>query len=346
MYDYLSDFISFSSSRGDGSSLRESKKLKKLGGSVIFSRLCREYCSRFKWTVGGNSNRILAERIESTMLFSGMAAIAKISDREILSRRRGTDEKESDGDAIDWRLFGVTGAGVKSFDGVPTRVYLTDAAGYGYGYYFPYTRSLPSVGVRDCVLLADSHDFIAPMRIILYYSQLLTTIQKSINAATRNLNGTTIISVPAEAERQIKKQQAAADAGVPYLIKYDIGMPYDISLLTAEGVPEVLRTLYEAYNKTHADFLQEIGIRANNEIDKRTGVNPLEIIQSRQNVDIILNDAFNSRVRAIEYAKDLGVEGLNVTLNNFETQTVEYDAKGNRLVKDIGGDEDETSSDI
>ena len=77
--------------------------------------------------------------------------------------------------------------------------------------------------------------------------------------------------------------------------------------------------------------MQSIGIRANNEVDKRTGVTPLEIVQSRQNVDIILNNAFMQRQKAVRQLEKAGLKGVKVNLENFDTLIADYDAQGNRL---------------
>lgn len=344
MYDYLSEFITFTRRVGDPGSYREALRLKRKSAAVIFNQLCREWASRFTWTATGDAKSIPVEKLEQMLLFSGYCGFAKITLDDILTARNIDHTPLPGGYTGRWKLLNASVSGQLDFDGYPSSLYLSDQQGRAYGQYIVHTRDdykLPD-GIRECVLLSDSAHGQSPIQLVIYYADKLSRIETSINAAIRNINGTTIITAPPEMERQIIKQQKAADAGVPYILKYDIGVNNEVKIMTSPAMPEVLRTLFEAYNKIHSDFLQSIGIRANNEIDKRTGVNPLEIVQSRQNVDIVLNDAYNMRLYAIEMLKDMGLTGLNCDLSNFAARTMEYDATGKPI---IGGNVKKEGSD-
>lgn len=330
MYDYLSEFITFSRRGGDSGSYREALRLKRKSAAIIFNQLCREWASRFTWSAEGDARSIPTEKLEQILLFSGMCGFAKITLHDILTARHIEHPELPEGYQGRWKLLSASAVGQLDFDGYPSTLILTDQQGRTYGSYLVHTRDdyLLPPGTRECVLLTDSAHGQSPMQLVLYYTDKLSRIETSINAAIRNINGTTIITAPPEMERQLIKQQKAAETGVPYILRYDIGINNEVKVMTSPAMPEVLRTLFESYNKIHSDFLQAIGIRANNEIDKRTGVNPLEIVQSRQNVDIVLNDAYNMRLHAIDMLKDMGLSGLSCNLSNFATRTIEYDASG------------------
>lgn len=339
--DYLNEVLTvYRRRRGDGT-YENAARLKRQGGAIIFNLLIKEWMSRFKWKTKDKNDAIATEFIERAILFDGIAAFKKMSNADLLENSTFSLPTELKNNMTryeekKWRLFRVTGADYTGFYPRPNSVTLVDFAGRTYGNALVAQQGdelNELLGDSLAVVVADSATYEPGIARVLYYAEKMNVIETSINACIRNIMGTTIISCPKEQEKQILKERRAASIGIPWVIRYDgiYKTGEQMQILTTPGSPEALKTLYEAFNKTHADFLQSIGIRANNEVDKKTGVNPLELIQSRQNVDIILNNAFEMRKRAIDQLNVLGYDGLDVNLENFEALIADYDAKGNRI---------------
>lgn len=334
--DYLNEYIMWTRTRPRDGTYRRALALKMRGDAVIFNQLAKEWISRFKWTVPKeNGVAIAPELIERYILFDGMAGFRKVSTEELVKKSFAPlDESGKYGDVeSQWRMFCVSGTDNLSFYGYPTRAYLTDRSGQSYGYSLVQEDGDVLNREDMCVLVMNSPLCEYPIMNVLYYAEKLSMIETSINAAVQNILGTSIIECDAEQEKQIIKERKAAQMGVPWVIRrkgiYKAGE--QMNLLVTEGSVEALKTLYEAQNKIHADYLQSIGIKANNEVDKKSGVTPLEIVQSRQNVDLILNNAYEQRLKAVEQLKKAGVNGINVSVDNFETKTPVYDASGNKI---------------
>lgn len=340
MFDYLSQVITLwgRTNRRD-STYRRAQQIKRRGDAYLFNFLCSEYVSRFKWTYEPPDGRktIATELIERTMLYGGVCAFALYVQRNRTYR-----------DAT-WRNFRVSGMDNLSFYGYPNRCTLTDYSGRVTGDYIP-VQEQEDGEIANCAIIYDNFDGWSPLATIFYYVDRLSCVNSSIDACIRNILGTSIITCTKEQARDIEKQRAASEMGVPYLLRYDEDdlRPPSTQLMTTAGAPEELKILYEAFDKTHHDFLQSVGIRVNAEIDKRAGVTPMEIIENRMNVDLILNAALETRRKGIELAKRIGLEGLSVSLDNFENRVGDYDANGNKIAPDgnegkegkEGGDED------
>lgn len=335
--DYLNELLTIYAGRRNDGTYRRAMALKRRGDAVIFNNLAREWMSRFRWKVSGDGNAIAPELIERSILFDGMAAFKRVSKDELFCHQFFTFDKETD--VPEWRLFRVSGSDNLSFYGYPNRATLTDFTGKVYGSCLVKQEgeSIEEIDKKSCVIAQDSTLFMTPILFVLYYAEKLSMIETSINACIQNITGTSIITCSKEQEKQILKERKAAKVGVPWVVRYDeiYKSGEGVQLLSAPGSAEELKTLYEAQNKVHADFLQGIGIRANNEVDKRTGVNPLELIQSRQNVDIILNDALEMRKKAVRQLNEMGLSGISVDLDNFEALIADYDANGNRIDEPI-----------
>lgn len=334
--DYLNEYIMWTRTRPRDGTYRRALALKMRGDAVIFNQLAKEWISRFKWKAPEkNGVAIATELIERYILFDGMAAFRKVSISEMA--RKSFEPLDIDGkyknDDTQWRMFCVSGTDNLSFYGYPTRAFLTDRAGRSYGYSLVQENGDILDREDMCVLVMNSPLCEYPIMNVLYYAEKLSMIETSINAAIQNILGTSIIECDAEQEKQIIKERKAAQMGVPWVIRrkglYKAGE--EMNLLVTEGSVEALKTLYEAQNKVHADYLQSIGIKANNEVDKKSGVTPLEIVQSRQNVDLILNNAYEQRLKAVEQLKKAGLKGIDVSVDNFETKTPVYDASGNKI---------------
>lgn len=337
MMDYLNELILMTKGRSRDGTYNRAIKLKMRGDAVIFNQLAREWISRFRWEAPkDNTCAISTELIERAILFGGMAAFRRVSTKELIQKSFSPLKNKEGvyGDVeTQWRLFCVSGTDNLSFDGYPTRAYLTSFSGASFGYSLVQEEGDVLNREDMCVLAFDSPLCTFPYLIVLYYAEKLSMIETSINAAIQNILGTSIIACSKEQEKQVLKERRAAQVGVPWVVRYDeiYKSGEGIQLLKADGATEALKTLYEAQNKVHADFLQSIGIRANNEVDKRTGVTPLEIVQSRQNVDIILNNAYLQRQKAVRQLEKAGLKGVKVNLENFDTLIADYDAQGNKL---------------
>lgn len=336
MQDYLNEFLLFAKNRRDGTYTR-ALRLKRRGDAEIFNTLALEWISRFKWKTKEKDDAIASELIERTLLFDGMAAFRKISMQELVDKSFETRfvGDNSFPDEKPWRLFRVSGTDNLSFYGYSNRATLTDFAGRVYGTCLVVQDGDILHDDSMCILARDSQLWNYPIMKVFYYAEKLSIIEASINACIQNITGTTIITCSREQEKQLLKERKAASVGVPWIVRYDeiYKSGEETKLLTSPGASEELKTLYSAQNKTHADFLQSIGIRANNEVDRRTGVNPLEIVQSRQNVDIVLNNALEMRKKAVEQLHAAGLKGINVDLQNFESLVTDYDANGQQLEK-------------
>lgn len=346
--DYLNEFIALARSRRRDGTYRRALALKTRGDAVIFNQLAKEWISRFKWEVPKEDGcAISSELIERYVLFDGMAAFRRISTKEIIDKSFRPLDKEGTYGNIEtqWRMFSVSGTDNLSFYGYPTRAFLTDRAGRTYGYSLVQEEGDILNREDMCVLVMDSSLCDYPIMNVLYYAEKMSMVEASINAAIQNITGTTIIVCSKEQEKQVLKERKAASVGVPWVVRYDelYKSGEGVQLLKTEGTEEALKVLYEAQNKIHADYLQSIGIRANNEVDKKSGVTPMEIIQSRQNVDLILNNALEQRKKAISQLEKAGLKGVKVDLENFDTQTALYDASGQKIEtnKQGGGEEKE-----
>lgn len=337
MVDYLNELMLLTKGRSRDGTYNRAMKLKMRGDAIIFNQLAREWISRFKWEVPQDDTcAISTELIERAILFGGMAAFRRVSTKELVQKSFSPlkDKEGTYGDVeTQWRLFCVSGTDNLSFYGYPTRAYLTSFSGASFGYSLVQEEGDVLNREDMCVIAMDSPLGSFPYLTVLYYAEKMSMIETSINAAIQNILGTTIITCPKEQEKQVLKERKAAQVGVPWVVRYDeiYKSSDNLQLLTTDGATEALKTLYEAQNKVHADYLQSIGIRANNEVDKRTGVTPLEIVQSRQNVDIILNNAFMQRQKAVRQLEKAGLKGVKVNLENFDTLIADYDAQGNRL---------------
>lgn len=344
MFDYLNEFMAWTKTRPRDGTYTRARALKRRGDAVIFNQLAREWISRFKWDVPkSNTCAIAPELIERAILFNGVAAFRRITTEELKRRQLIplVDKKGRYGDVdFQWRLFKATGLDNLSFYGYPNRAYLNDFSGASYGYCLVQQDGDVLDREDMCVLAFDSSLTDVPILNVFYYAEKLSMVETSINAAIQNILGTTIITCSKEQEKQILKERRAAQIGVPWVVRYDelYKSGEGTQLLATDGSAEALKTLYEAQNKIHADFLQSIGIRANNEVDKKSGVTPLEIVQSRQNVDLILNNAYEQRKKACKQLEKAGLKGVRVTMDNFDVSTPLYDANGQKI------DENESNS--
>lgn len=326
MFDYLNECIAFwgRSNRRDAT-YKQAQLIKKRGDAYLFNFLCTEFTSRFRWKYEPADGRrtIATELIERTILFGGACAFARVN------KTNGSYTDDS------WRNFRVAGMDNLSFYGYPNKCTLTDYAGRTYGERIPVQEQEYDT-FANCGLIYDNFTGWSPLWTIFYYVDRLSVINTSIEACVRNILGTSVITCTREQARAIEKQRTAAAVGVPYIIHFDEDdlKPPAAAIMSTNGASDELRTLYQSFDKTHHDFLQSIGIRVNSEIDKQTGVTPMEIIENRMNVDLILNDAFETRKKGIELAKRIGLEGLSVSLDNFENQVGDYDKNGNKIPAD------------
>lgn len=321
-FDYLNEVIMlFGKKNRRNGTYAAAQAMKKRGDAWIFNSLAGEYCSRIKWTYEPADGRktIDTSLIERTIMY-GICGLAK------------TKQKAGSGVEFEsWRNTRVTGTNNLSFYGKPTSCTLVDYAGRTLGKYIPVLDEDES-DIANCALIYDNPNMVPPIYNIMHYAERLSIINASINGCIQNITGTTIVWCDEGQERDMVKDREAASVGLPYILKYKTGdMREKPELLSTPGVSEELKTLFESWDKTHSDYLLSIGIRANNSIDKRSGVTPMEIVESRQVVDLTLNNAVDMRRKAIEQFERIGGDGLKCELTNFESKTVTYSSDGKNV---------------
>lgn len=323
--DYLSEvmFLYGGKNRRNGT-YQNAARLKKRGDAIIFNRLCRIWCSRYKWE--SDIPSIATELIEKTILYSGVCGIARYK-----------QTAENDFSVESWRNFMVSDISNESFYGYPNTVELTDYVGHACGKYIPVHDEDDS-DIADCALIYDNPKaFTPPIVELMHYAERLSTQNAAIEACIQNVTGTSIVHCSKGQARQIVKQMTAAHVGVPYIVEYNednVRTPPPELISTAE-MTTALVTLYEAFDKTMAEFYQSIGINVNAEINRKSGITPLELVENRHSVSLTLNDGLNARLKGIKHFERIGGTGLKVSLANFDNQLTEYDSQG----KEIGNAE-------
>ena len=334
--DYLSEVLMLygAKNRRNGT-YQDAMRIKKRGDAVIFNQLCRKWCSRYKWESDAKS--IATELIEKTLLYNGVVGLAKY-----LQTTNGNYAVES------WRNFMVTDISNESFYSYPNTVHLTDYVGHDCGTFIPVHDEDDS-NIANCALLYADFGKVPPLVELMHYAERLSQINTSISACTQNVLGTSIIHCTHGQERQIVKQMTAARLGVPYVVTYDENdiHPTAPTLISTPETSASLVTLYEAYDKTLSEFYQAIGINVNAEINKKSGITPLELVENRHAVSLTLNDGLNARLKGIEHFERIGGSGLRVTLANFDNQLTEYDSNGQEVgVKEEERKEEEWKEEI
>ena len=322
MFDYLNEFLLVWSRGKNNNTYRQAMRLKRLGEAHIFNMLCQEWCSRFRWST--SEKTINTNLIERTILFDAYCGISNLHQ----TNKTYTEDT--------WRNWRVSGTDNQSFYGLPNTATLTSYNGKEKKSCIPVQDDDLS-DIANCVLIRDSFQkpFDLPINTILYFAERLSTVNTSINACIKNILGTSAIICSAEQREQIIKQRESASLGVPYLIVYD-----DISglsgigqtqLLSTQGASEELTVMFNAFDKIHADYLQSIGIRANNSADRKSGITPLEITENRKNCDLILRDGLEARKKACEQVKRIGLMDLEVDLDYFEGLVNDYTETGEQI---------------
>lgn len=325
--DYLSEVLLLYGGRNRrNGTYQNAMRLKKRGDAIIFNQLCRKWCSRYKWE--SDIPSIATELIEKTILYRGVCGLARYK------QTVGNDYSVES-----WRNFMVSDISNESFYGYPNTVELTDYVGNTCGKYIPVHDEDDS-NIADCALIYDNpKSLVAPIVELMHYAERLATQNTAIEACIQNITGTSIIHCSKGQARQIVKQMTAAHAGVPYIVEYNednVRTPPP-ELISTPEMTTALVTLYEAFDKTLAEFYQSIGINVNAEINRKSGITPLELVENRHAVSLALNDGLNARLKGIEHFERIGGSGLRVSLANFDNGITEYDSTG----KEIGGKQEE-----
>lgn len=313
MYDYLDEYLMITGSRNrKNASYREAQDIKRKGDAHIFDWMCREWISRFKWTCSEPS--VATDLIEPALLYKGVAGISKFTKKT----------KIEDFNIEDLRLWLVSASGTLGFYNRPNQVTLTSYNGKEHKNAFPFLEESINDAIADTVLIFDSTRRYPPINTVLYYCKQLSMIQSRQHAGIANILPTTVITAEHEQKMAIEKQRTMANMGVPYVIEIngDTGLPTQpVQLVQNKGIRDELETLYELQEKVKSQYLNDIGIADNAKVNKLSGVNPIEITEGRQAVNLILNDALQCRRKACEQVKKLfGIE-LTVDLTNFERNT-------------------------
>ena len=323
MYDYLNEYLLLVGNKNrKNNTYKRAMAVKKRGDAFIFNLLCREWCSRYKWL--SSEKTIATELIERTILMNGACGISKFVPK--------IKDINTDDSYATWRNFNVTGTNNLSFYGYPSKVTLTSYNGQIQKTAIPIDDT-DFTTIGDCVLIYDNPSRYPAMNTILYYCDKMSLIATRINAAIENILPTTTMIGLREQVDMFIKQRESASLGIPYTITIDdlqaVKGAVEPKLMTTEGAKEELMALFEAFDKVHGDYLNNIGIRCNNEMNKLSGVTPLEVTENRQASDLILNDGLQMRQKAVNQCKVLGVD-LRVSLDNFESLTADYNSDGER----------------
>lgn len=293
MYDYLNDVLFYYGRRKrEGGTYAAARQIKAQGDVYLFNRLCREWSSRFVWTC---PDKIMASKIEKTILTGGCCAIYR---------------DELTGELRAARATGLTG---QSYYGLAGRCTLVDWAGQTIGQYIPMVTE-KNDGISNCVLVYDNYLGDLPINTVMYYYQRLSQISAQLSGALQNILGTQIIHADRTAMRDIERQMESARIGVPWLVSYD--KDYDaqvtpIEYLQGANLSDSVKLLQESFEKTHHDFLVAMGVYANTEIDKKSGVSDLEITVNSEKTDTILETAKAARDIAVAQCKELGFSEIS-----------------------------------
>lgn len=319
MFDYLNEvMLLYGKKNRRNGTYKKAAGIKARGDAVIFNALCERWCSRFKWE--SKTPTIATELIERTILFSGVCGLAKYSETS------GSYTAES------WRNFMVSNIDNQSFYGYPNSVQLTDYVGRNCGTFIP-VHDEDTSEIANCALIYDNPLRVPPLMSLLHYADRLSVLNTAIDACTRNITGTSIIQCTHGQERQIVKQMAAAEMGVPYIVTYDETdiHPMTPQLISTGQMSDALVILYESYDKTMGEFLQSIGINSNAELNKKSGVTPMEVMEDRKVIGLLLNDGLDARRKGIKHFERIGGRGLSVSLERFENPVSTYDNNGNLI---------------
>lgn len=318
--DYLSEvLLLYGAKNRRNGTYQDAMRIKRRGDAVIFNQLCKKWCSRYKWE--SDEKSIATELLEKTLLYNGVFGLS-----------RYIQTMKDDYSIESWRNFMVTDISNESFYGYPNTVRLTDYVGHDCGKYIP-VHDEDDTDIANCALVYADFGKIPPLVELMHYAERLSQLNTSIGACTQNVLGTSIIHCTHGQERQIIKQMTAARVGVPYVVTYDENdiHPTAPTLISTPETSASLVTLYEAYDKTLAEFYQSIGINVNAEVNRKSGITPLELVENRHAVSLTLNDGLNARLKGIEHFERIGGSGLRVTLANFDNQLTEYDSNGQEV---------------
>lgn len=310
MYDYLNEVLYFYGRKNrDGGTYRAAKQIKAQGDVYLFNKLCREWASRFVWDT---PNEVMGSLIEKTILTTGACGIYRDKNGEIKTAR-------------------ATGLAGLNYYGMPNKCTLVDYSGKVIGTFLPQQGVEPD-GISNCVLIYDNYLGDKPMMSVMYYYQRLSQISASLWGGLQNILGTQMIHAPREAMKDIERQREAARLGVPYVISYD--QMYDanspqIEILASPPPTESVKLLQESFEKTHHDYLVSIGIYANTEIDKQSGVSDLEISTNIEKTDTILETAKASRDIAVKQLNAIGITDISYKPAKFLSQVKQTSEKRN-----------------
>lgn len=296
--DYLAEYLHFNTNRRDR--LCEiARNLKRRGHNIIFNSLCNDYINVFKWQ--GKHTTIDYDLIEKEIMFNGVVAFTK--------SLKGLENYPFIAKATGYTSFG--------YYCKPTAVLLSDFMGQPRGTQTVVLDSdIDTLG--KCVLCTDNRMGEKPIHVILYYAMQLSTIRTKIIQCVTNIRGASIVSVPEEQLEQAKNIYRDIDEGksITFLSTSIENLDIKPQILTTDGASEELKTLYESYDKTYNDYLQSLGVQANNEIDKKSGISPVEVVANRSVIRERLQGRLEVRRKAIEQMKRIGIEGIEVSMSD------------------------------
>ena len=209
----------------------------------------------------------------------------------------------------------VTEMNTQSTYGYPINLSLVDYCGKGYGSHIPNIPDLEEVA--DCALVYLNKTDAPPIFRIIYYANRLAELQTQIGTAISNIRASIAIRCEKEQKKQIESNWREAGNGKPLFLDYSSeksfgGIP---EIICNPQTSEILKTLYEAYDKELARFCSEFGITSNSIMNKLSGINTEELKKNDAQNQIILNNQLNTLKEGLKKASELFGEEMSVELN-------------------------------
>lgn len=272
------------------------QRVNNIGATALFNELCTIWCNSILWE--SEDNTIDVSWIEKTILFNSCVAFYELPGFGVLCGRANIDGK-------------------KTYYRNPNTVTIMDYNGKQVGKYVVVQRTDSEEFVDTlpmCALCFNDEQKFSPVLTIGFYAEQLGFIKKQINAAIRGIFGTTLIEGGEEQIEAIKRERMRASEGDPYIIKKGI-KNRETSMLTDPFNIDILKTLFESYEKLYSEFLRSIGIPANSIVNKMSGVSDVELYLVSAPINAIMTGRLKARKDAIEMCEKIGITGLSAKVN-------------------------------
>ena len=293
MYDNFFDVFFFG--MNSKKSISDQYKInKKWAGLNIFYDLLSILMGRFEYVLPEGMD---ARFFELALITNGVNVTCKDAAGLIGNYKIGYGNK--------WSKYGYY-----------NNVQAVDYMGQVHGNYIPNT---PGNVMADAVLTYDNLYNTPPITKIIWYANVLTDIQGSINACIANMKGSIIIRCSKEQEPAVRRAWKNANDGSPVIISFapnEGGFDIEPEVITSQQTGDILKTLQETYDKYLSMFLTDFGINANGVINKMAGVSGEELQQNDQMRQLNLDQAYRMRQKGIDQINEMF--GVNATVKLTE----------------------------